>query len=75
MDLQDNYVAEILTQDQVAASSGSYSATATIAYTSTTAGLVGGYGLPGVPWSGMLGTLCAERMRCGGTGMLRMSYA
>ncbi len=53
--VQNNQVAEFLTEDQVATSSGTYNAKATITATSVTDGELSVFDLPGVPW--VMGTI------------------
>jgi hypothetical protein len=50
VNVQNNQVAEFLVEDQVAASSGTYIAKATITYTSATAGDLLPFGFTGVPY-------------------------
>ena len=55
VNVSNNQVAEFLDEDQVAASSGTYNAKATITPTSASAGELAAFGLPGVPW--VMGTI------------------
>lgn len=55
VNVQNNPVAEFLVEDQVAASTGTYNARATITYTSATEGDLAPFGFPGVPY--VMGTI------------------